>query len=536
MSLVLGLDVSTQSLTAVVIDTAAGRVVHQQSVNFDDSFPEYGTCHGVLPHDDPRVVHAPPLLWVAALDSVLSGLQGAVDVSRVAAIAGSAQQHATVYLNDLFEARLAGLVHDQPLTAQLACVFARPTAPVWLDASTSTDVEALNGALGGAERCAHLTGSVGCERFSGPQIRRFARMEPTLWERTAHVQLASSFLASLLLGKPAPADFCDASGMNLLDLATRAWDPDALQCCGGDALSRRLGKPVAPCTVLGSTAPALALRYGFPVTCQIVTWTGDNPSSAVGLGLVDDGACALSLGTSDVLFAITRGVPSLPCGGHVFVAPTGAHMALFCFANGSLAREHVRDAHCLDWGGFDAALHRTVSGNGGAMMLPWLCPEIVPKVLKPGIVRFQVANSTAEATDSRTPETSSAAADADCRAVVEGQFTSMRLRADAAGIRPRLLRATGGAAQNAAILQIAADVFQCPVRRCTVTNSAALGAAMCAAHALNASTWQDLTRLVVEPLLGPEIAPRTAFAPVYACLAAAYLAEERLELHRRSLS
>ena len=31
-------------------------------------------------------------------------------------------------------------------------------------------------------------------------------------------------------------------------------------------------------------------------------------------------------------------------------------MALTCFANGSLARERVRDTHGLDWDGFSAAL------------------------------------------------------------------------------------------------------------------------------------------------------------------------------------
>jgi xylulokinase len=514
MPLYLGLDSSTQSLTAVVIDPAVGQVVHQHSINFDADLPAYGTRHGVLTHADPAVVHAPPLMWVEALDRMLLHLGKAIDLRQVAAIAGSAQQHGSVYLSGAFAATLAGLRDDQELAQQVAGAFTRATAPVWLDSSTNADCQTIHAALGGPEACARLTGSAACERFTGPQIRRFARTEPAAWAQTAHVRLVSSFLASILAGRPAPTDWGDGSGMNLLDLDRRAWDERAQEACAGD-LARRLDAAVEPWRVLGAIHPALASRFGFSATCQVVAWSGDNPNSAIGLGLVDDGACALSLGTSDVLFAISTARPQMPPGGHVFVSPTGDHMALFCFANGSLAREAVRDLHHLDWPGFQAAFDRTPPGNGGRMMLPWFRPEIVPKVLRPGVVRCNLKEGDA---------------DADCRAVVEGQFTSMRLRAQAAGIRPSVLMATGGAARDPAVLRVAADVFQCPVRRSTITNTAALGAAVRAAQAMRAGSWQELVRRIVDPQLGQVIEPRRDLAPVYDRLAADYAAEERRAL------
>ena len=54
--LVLGLDSSTQSLTAVVLDAASGRVVHQRALNFDKDLPLYGTRNGVLPNAESIVV------------------------------------------------------------------------------------------------------------------------------------------------------------------------------------------------------------------------------------------------------------------------------------------------------------------------------------------------------------------------------------------------------------------------------------------------------------------------------------------------
>ena len=62
MGLYLGLDSSTQSLSALVIDSDAGRVVLQEAVNFGQDLPEYGSPHGFLPNSDAQLRHADPLL------------------------------------------------------------------------------------------------------------------------------------------------------------------------------------------------------------------------------------------------------------------------------------------------------------------------------------------------------------------------------------------------------------------------------------------------------------------------------------------
>ena len=74
MPLYLGLDSSTQSLSAILIDVDGDRrtVVFESSLAFDDAFPKYGTRHGVLPGEDPAVAVSPPLLWVDALDAMMA--------------------------------------------------------------------------------------------------------------------------------------------------------------------------------------------------------------------------------------------------------------------------------------------------------------------------------------------------------------------------------------------------------------------------------------------------------------------------------
>jgi xylulokinase len=112
--LYLGLDSSTQSLTAIVLDVESSsipdvgptfrsggkQIVFQSSLSFDDTLPKYGTRHGVLPSADPSVAVSSPLMWAEALDVMLGRVAASgLDLSRLAAISGSAQQHGSVYLS-----------------------------------------------------------------------------------------------------------------------------------------------------------------------------------------------------------------------------------------------------------------------------------------------------------------------------------------------------------------------------------------------------------------------------------------------------
>ena len=105
----LGLDSSTQSLSAILIDPERGRTLHECSVSFGNDLPEFGSPKGFLPDGRDGEVHANPLLWLAALNLLLDRLAQSVDLSQVKCIAGSGQQHGSVYLDDSFESRLKAL-------------------------------------------------------------------------------------------------------------------------------------------------------------------------------------------------------------------------------------------------------------------------------------------------------------------------------------------------------------------------------------------------------------------------------------------
>ena len=67
----LGLDSSTQSLSAILIDAESGQLVYERSINYSTELPDYGVTDGFLPSETSGVVHAPPLMWVEALDQLL---------------------------------------------------------------------------------------------------------------------------------------------------------------------------------------------------------------------------------------------------------------------------------------------------------------------------------------------------------------------------------------------------------------------------------------------------------------------------------
>jgi xylulokinase len=306
-----------------------------------------------------------------------------------------------------------------------------------------------------------------------------------------------------------------------MDLAAcRWWQPAVDSTAAG--LAGKLPPIAAASTVVGTLGPYWQTRYGLPAA-MVIAWSGDNPCSLVGVGLVREGRLAISLGTSDTVFGLMREPRVDPTGtGHVFGAPTGDYMGLTCFKNGSLARERIRDGFGLSWSSFSDSLRRTAPGNGGGILLPWFEPEITPTVLTPGAHRYGLPSGDA---------------DANVRAVVEGQQMAMALHSRWMNVTVDSIHATGGAAANRDILQVMADVFGAVVFQLQVGNSAALGAALRALHGSTvadglSTTWDEVIEGFAEPLAQTALTPDPARHAMYRELIEVYAACEAHALGR----
>ena len=97
---------------------------------------------------------------------------------------------------------------------------------------------------------------------------------------------------------------------------------------------------------------------------------------------------------------------------------------------------------------------------------------------------------------------------------------SMKLHSQWMDAPPKRIRATGGASDNVAILQIMADVLGCPVYRVQVAKSAALGAALRAAHGWLKNSgakadWKKIIAGFTQPLSEKEIKPNRKVRRLY---------------------
>ncbi|SHJ20767.1 xylulokinase [Rubritalea squalenifaciens DSM 18772] len=454
----LGLDCSTQSLSAIIIDAENGEIIHETSVNFEQDLSQYKTTHGFVRGTEPDEFFSDPLMWVDALDLLFRRMQEQnAPLHRVKVISGSGQQHATVYLKDCFHSSLATLTPNLSLREQLIGCFSRPVSPIWLDGSTRRECNEIIEAIGGNEVSISTTGSAVTPRFSAAQIRKYSRQYSERWDETTTIHLASSFLASILCGKSVAIDYGDGAGMNLMNLETLSWDPTMANATHEGTLDR-LPPLAATTTIAGKISSYFSSKYGFSPNTQCCLWSGDNPCSLVGMGVVRPGTWIISLGTSFTLFSALKEPHTDPQGyGHVFGNPIGGYMALSCFKNGALACVALKEHLGISWEEFDQALHKLPSEDE-IPALPFYETEITPP---------------ARAVDqsSTTPRT-----------LVDGQFLNMKHHSEWLGELPETILVTGGVSRSNSVCQTIANIFQRPVQRISTSSSASLGAALIAAH------------------------------------------------------
>ena len=520
MARFLGIDCCTRKMIGVIIDTASNSVITTISVPYSDLRDPDSIKDGIFVNPDPLVKHSDPLLWLDAMDKLFTSFSNqGIDLSKIDAISGCAQQHGSVYLNSAF------LSHDwlkQDSVSLSRCVspiLSRKSSPIWMDSSTFTECREISAQIGGDEIVRKKCGSNPTERFTGPQIRKFAIQEPSAYNDTSVIHLVSSFLTSVLIGMSSSIDSCDAVGMNLMDISTNSWDKDLLDATAPDLRSKL--PRISPNSHFAGILHPYFQRYGFRDDVPVVNFTGDNPSILIGIGGWKGGMYIVNLGTSDNFFAAADKPVTDPMGyGHLFLNPAGKFMPLTCFKNGTSARDAIRAEFHLNNSEFDIdAFELTTPGNNGNILLPYITDEITPQAMNVnGIVH-----------DGNTLFKSHKDASAIVRALVEAQAMTMKLHTGWFSNRVKELRVTGSMSDSQGVCQVLADVFNTPVERISHHNAAAQGAAMRAAQALNPDefTWGYLSKNFAKPVPKKTVYPIKQNVEIYKSLIVRYAELER---------
>ena len=377
LDLVLGIDSSTQSTTAVVLDRETFATVAEAKIRYRDDprLSSYGLSEGapILAPREKGEADQPAALFLDALDALLSDLGPAI-LSRVAAIDLSAQQHGQVWLGGAgakaiaaLRAAGAGAKGAPGLAARLGPGLAYDRAPIWMSANTAVEAEELRAALGGREGVTARSGSDSPLRFSGAVLRRVAKRFPEAYSAAHRFHLISSFLPGVLAGDPdSPIDWGNGSGTSLMDWSKKSWDPELVAAAaaglpgGAQALMARLPPIAHPLTVIGRAAAYFVERYGLSPDCAIIAGSGDNPQSKV----LASGAL-LSLGTSFVLMVEGK-KPHV--SANAMYDGLGRPFLFGCRTNGALSWESVRTSYGLDASDFAASEKALASEAPGSLL------------------------------------------------------------------------------------------------------------------------------------------------------------------------
>lgn len=483
--LYLGLDLSTQSLTATVVNNA-GVQTYTASVNFEAELQHHNTP--VL--RNPPKATMPSTLYLEALDLLFAKMkQQKFPFSSIQGVSGAAQQHGSVFLTKDFLTALSSLEYEYPLLPQIPQYsFSFPNGPIWEDSSTAEECAAIEKKLGGMAAMTAATGARATLRFTGPQILSRATKESASFDRTTRVALISAFLGSVLAGALIPEDVAEASGTHLFDLRS---DPPQWLQAGVDAAHAQ-GKlspaPVHSYTRVGTIQSYFCERYKFSPDTPIIAFTGDNPASLAALPELRRGDILISLGTSDTAqWLLSEDEVQTSEGGAAiavtFRSPlceTPSYVRMLVYSNGSLTREAVRDGNFgvdertrpaeQSWEAYEREVASVPEGcTPPKVACFYHRPEIAPRV--PAEERARVYNAV-------TDEPTTASHAELCRLVLEWRALVFKVHLNTLGVtRPRRILLTGGAARSKAIPQVMADVLGVPVYRLQETASAALGAA-----------------------------------------------------------
>lgn len=435
MTLVAGVDSSTQSCKVLVLDADTGVLVRE----------------GRAPHPDGTAVD--PRAWEAALHAAVAAAGGLDDVAAVS-VAG--QQHGMVCLDsDGAVVRDALLWNDTRSAAAAADLVAE-----------LGDGDPVAGALAWAEQA----GVVPLAAITAAKLRWLADAEPGSADRCAAVCLPHDWLTWRLAGHRDPGqlvtDRGDASGTGYFSARTDGYRPDLLRL----ALRGRsptVPRVAGPAEAVGTLAGASGAVLG--------PGTGDNAAAALGLSAAE-GDVILSVGTSGVVAAVSTVAPTDGSGIVAgFADATGRHLPLVCTLNAARVLDATAGLLGVDHAELSALALSAPSGADGLVLVPYLEGERTPNL-----------PSSTGALHGLTLRTATPAHLA--RAAVEGVLCGLAEGIDAlvrCGVPVRRVLLVGGGARLEALQRLAPVVLGRPVVVPHPGEYVAVGAARQAAWVLS---------------------------------------------------
>jgi gluconokinase len=440
---VIGVDIGTTSVKAVVFGLDA-------------------SAHGEGHHGFELRSPAPgreELDPAAVVDGTIAAIREAADAARaadlrVAGIALSCAMHSLLALD----------ARGEPITQALT----------WADSRASEQARRLR--VGPRGLALHRrTGTPVHPMSPLLKLRWFHDREPETFERAATWVGVKELVLRRLTGELV-VDHGIASATGLFNLGDADWDGEALAYAG---ISPEQLARLVPTTEVLQLDTGGADATGLPSGTPVVAGAADGPLANLGLGAIEHGTVACSIGTSGAL-RVASDRPRVDERGRVFcyVLTPDRWVLGGAINNGGIVLDWLGSALAPDIGRDPAALlalaEEAVPGSGGLLFLPYLLGERAPR-WRTG-ARGVFVGLTREHRREHL-----------LRAAVEGVCLQLALVLEAlgeAGIDVQRIRATGGFSRSALWRRILASAFGRPIGFAASPEGSALGAALLGMTAL----------------------------------------------------
>ena len=344
MRLYIGIDLGTSAVKLLLMDEA-GQVKNVVSREYPLEFPQPGWSQQ-NPED-----------WRKAVLEGIPDLLTGFDPKAVAGIGCGGQMHGLVVLDR----------DDQVI---------RP-AILWNDGRTARQVDYLNNVIG-KERLSAWTANIAFAGFTAPKILWLRENEPENFARIAKIMLPKDYVNYILTGVHA-CDDSDASGTLLLDVKNKRWSREMLDICG--VRETQMPRLFESYQCIGTVKPDIARALGLGDNVKVAAGAGDNAAAAVGTGVVGNGGCNISLGTSGTVFISSEnfGVDRHNAL-HAFAHADGGYHLMGCMLSAASCNKWLMEDiyKTSDYSAEQAPITEDRLGENHVFFLPYLMGERSP--------------------------------------------------------------------------------------------------------------------------------------------------------------
>lgn len=340
----IGVDLGTSAAKLLLMDEK-GAILNIVSKEYPLFFPKPGWAEQ-NPED-----------WMRAVRAGIPELVSGIDRADIAGIGCGGQMHGLVVLDE----------SDRVI---------RP-AILWNDGRTQVETEYLNREIG-RERLAALTGNIAFAGFTAPKLLWMRKQEPENFTRIRRIMLPKDYINYCLTGVHA-TDYSDASGMLLLDVCNKRWSEEMLRICG--VAPEQLPRLYESYEAIGTLRPVMAEALGLPETVRVAAGAGDNAAAAIGCGIVGQGGCNISLGTSGTIFLSSERFRADSGNAlHSFVHADGGWHFMGCMLSAASCNKWWMDEilRTREYSGEQAGITEERLGRNHVYYLPYLMGERAP--------------------------------------------------------------------------------------------------------------------------------------------------------------